>query len=40
VCSPEEGHYEKRCEIQVDGQEIAVMVQKNFKTIQMNLVPN
>jgi len=26
VCSPEEGHCEKRCEIQGGGQEMAVMV--------------
>jgi len=26
VCSPEEGHCEKRCEIQVGSQEMAVMV--------------
>jgi len=26
VCSPEEGHWEKRSEIQVGGQEMAVIV--------------
>jgi len=26
VCGPEEGHCEKRCEIQGGGQEMAVMV--------------
>jgi len=37
VYSPEEGHCEKRCEIQDGGQEMAVMI---GTTIQENLVPN
>jgi len=31
VCSPEEDHCEKRCKIQGDGQEMAVMVGKYQK---------
>jgi len=47
VCSLEEDHGEKRCEIHVGSQEMAVtvkilivMVKILIVTIQVNLVPN
>ena len=30
MCGPQKGYGEKRCEIQGGGQEMAVMVSKNF----------
>ena len=38
-CGPQKGYGEKRCEIQGDGQEIAVMVKFLITTIQVNFVP-
>jgi len=36
LCGPQEGHCEKRCEIQVGGQEMAVMVGYNSKNFNNN----
>jgi len=40
VCSPQEGHCEKRCEIRGGGQEMVVNTKILIITIQVNFVPN